>query len=102
MTTEQDLITYIDKVTAEYAPQFPMVRDFHATHSFFSKEVGFYGYKGEGFDSISAYAKTWAACAELLREKIGTPEKQAQEKRAAAAKLIEEAAALEEGAPVTT
>lgn len=102
MTTEQDLITYLDQVTAEYAPQFPAIKDFHATHSFFAKQVGFYGYKNESYDTVSAYAPTWAEAAVLLREKIGTPESQAAAKRAAAAKLLEEAAALEGGAPVAT
>lgn len=72
--TEADVIGFFTAATEKYAPLFPEVEMFSATHGI-GCGVGFFGYMhSPKFDIISAYAATFEEAAKKLREKLGTPE----------------------------
>jgi hypothetical protein len=88
--TEAAVLAFFAQVNAQYAPQFPELREFKATCGF-GTEVGFFGYTNDRYDTAQATGPTFAEAATKLRTMLGTPESKAAKLREEASKMLAEA-----------
>lgn len=96
---EIEVTAFFARKVAEYAPQFPGVRDFRIENC----RSGFYvmAYIGDEFECVQGNGKSIDAAVEEFRQKFPDTQRRADKLRAEAQKLLDKAAKLTATAEVS-